>query len=177
MKMMSPPKPLKTSHPLIKVSYALIQYSPSNSYTPPLLTCLLFFKDTVSEDSSSEESESSTDFDSSESFEDSSESDLSPDDTLEEDEDKRTAECIVISSDDESMELELPQTPPAPLTPGAELELDLPDWSDSFHRGETDGNENTPCRQDTCDVGVMMDFEMTKSLDVHPPSPLRIAGY
>lgn len=38
-------------------------------------------------------------------------------------------ECITISSDEESMELELPATPSAPLTPGAQLELCVQGWS------------------------------------------------
>ncbi|KAM9360692.1 histone-lysine N-methyltransferase SETD1B-A-like [Symphorus nematophorus] len=119
-----------------------------------------------SESSSSEERDYSSDFDSSdsfssESFEDSSYSDLSPDDEdMEEDceDDRSGGECIVISSEDEeeSMELEPPVTPSAPLTPGAQLELDLQDWSAQ----ETEENLFTPCQHDT-----MMELQTSEPQD------------
>lgn len=141
--------------------------------------------ETFSESSSSEESEYSSDFDSddsfsSESFEDSSSSDLSPEDEdIEEDgEDDGSGECIVISSDEESMELEPPVTPSAPLTPGAQLELSLQDWSAEFHREETEENRYTSCQQDTCDLDAMMELQTSKPQDhLRPLSPIGLPGY
>lgn len=72
--------------------------------------------------------------DSSESFasgssEDSSFSDLGPgSESAEDGKQGGSQECITISSDEESMELELPTTPSAPLTPGAQLELCAQHW-------------------------------------------------
>ncbi|KAM6943973.1 histone-lysine N-methyltransferase SETD1B-A-like [Lycodopsis pacificus] len=114
--------------------------------------------DTSSESSSSEESEYSSYFDSSDSFsdsfEDSSCSDLSPEyEEMEE-------VCIVISSDEESMELQPPVTPSAPLTPGAQLELGLQDWSGPSHEEETKENQYTSCQQDACDV--MMELQTSE---------------
>ncbi|XP_044053095.1 histone-lysine N-methyltransferase SETD1B-A-like isoform X2 [Siniperca chuatsi] len=123
------------------------------------------------ESSSSEESEYSSDFDSSdsfssESFEDSSYSDLSPEDEDMEDdsEDDRNGECIVISSE-ESMELEPPVTPSAPLTPGAQLELGLRDWSDLFYREESAENQYTSCQQDTCGLDAVMELQTSETQD------------
>ncbi|XP_030000084.1 histone-lysine N-methyltransferase SETD1B-like [Sphaeramia orbicularis] len=129
--------------------------------------------DSFSECSSSEES--SSDFDSSESFEDSSYYDLSPEEEDMEDDGEHdlSSECIVISSDEESMELEPPVTPSAPLTPGAQLELDPPDWSVPFLREGTNENELTPCQQDSCDVDAMMELQTTSPLDLQLPSPIR----
>ncbi|XP_045889679.1 histone-lysine N-methyltransferase SETD1B-like isoform X1 [Micropterus dolomieu] len=136
--------------------------------------------ESFSESSSSEESESSSDMDSSDSFssgsfEDSSYSDLSPEDEgMEEDgEDDRSCECIVISSDEESMELEPPVTPSAPLTPGAQLELGLQDWSDPFHREETEDNQYSCCQQDTCGLDATMELQTIEPQDhLLPLSPI-----
>ncbi|XP_055017321.1 histone-lysine N-methyltransferase SETD1B-like isoform X1 [Boleophthalmus pectinirostris] len=135
--------------------------------------------DTFSDSSNSEVSESSSDFDSSDSFD--SESDLSTEDM---EEDKRTDECIVISSDEdeedeESMELESPHTPPTPhtpQTPKAVLDLDLPDWLEPFqaHGVYNDDNEEIFCPQDTHDTAVMLDLQMAKSMEIPLPSPLPI---
>ncbi|XP_027133714.1 histone-lysine N-methyltransferase SETD1B-A [Larimichthys crocea] len=131
--------------------------------------------ETFSESSSSEDSEYSSDFDSSDSFASESfeDSDLSPEDEdMEEDgEDDGSAECIVISSDEESMELEPPVTPSAPLTPGAqlelelELELELQDWPAPFHREETEENHYTSCQQDTCDLDAIMELQSSEPQD------------
>lgn len=95
-----------------------------------------------------------------------------------EEDDGRSDECIVISSDEESMELESPVTPSAPLTPGAQLELDLQDWSDSFHREETEENQYTFCQQDTCDLDVMMELQTSEPQDhLQPLSPIGLPGY
>lgn len=70
--------------------------------------------------------------DSSESFasEDSSCSDLGPENESTDDEEQDgSPECITISSDEESMEFELPATPSAPMTPGFLLELRAQHWS------------------------------------------------
>ncbi|XP_055080204.1 histone-lysine N-methyltransferase SETD1B-A-like [Periophthalmus magnuspinnatus] len=134
--------------------------------------------DTFSDDSTSEESESSSDFDSSDSSD--SESDLSTNDM---DEDERTDECIVISSDEneedeESTELEIPETPQAPhtpQTPGAVVDLDLPHWLEPFQTEVyNDDNEKTPSPQDTSDAAVRMDLQMARSLEIQIPSPLPI---
>ncbi|XP_032433451.1 histone-lysine N-methyltransferase SETD1B-A-like [Xiphophorus hellerii] len=100
-------------------------------------------RERLSESSTSEELDYSSE--SSESFDDLS-SDLSSqhDDTEEEEEqeedDRSDDKCIVISSDEESVELELIVTPSAPLTPGAQLELDLEDWLESRRRDQMEQN-------------------------------------
>lgn len=136
------------------------------------------------EGSSSDESEYSSDFNSSdsfssESFEDSSYSDEGPEDedTQEDTEHSRSDECIVISSDEESMEYEPPLTPSAPLTPGAQLELSLQDWSDRFHKDETKENQDISCQQDICDLDTMMDVQNSEARDLQPPSPIGMPGY
>ncbi|XP_072289965.1 histone-lysine N-methyltransferase SETD1B-A-like [Eucyclogobius newberryi] len=131
--------------------------------------------DTFSDGSTWDESESSSDFDSSDSSD--SETDLSVSDMDEDD--ARTEECIVISSDEddeESMELQISQTPPTPQTPGAVLDLDLPDWLEPFQTQGlySDDNEGTSSPQNTSDEAVMMDLQMAKSMEVHIPSPLPI---
>ncbi|XP_042343720.1 histone-lysine N-methyltransferase SETD1B-A-like [Plectropomus leopardus] len=126
-----------------------------------------------SESSSSEESDYSSDFDStdsfsSESFEDLSYSDLSLEDEDMEEDGDRSGECIVISSDEESMELEPPVTPSAPLTPGAQL-----DWADPFHREGTEENQYASCQRDTCDLDVTMELQTSEPQDhLQPPSPI-----
>ncbi|KAK7933860.1 hypothetical protein WMY93_004756 [Mugilogobius chulae] len=101
--------------------------------------------DTLSDDSASDESDSSSDFDT----DTDSESDFSADDM---DEDKRTDECIVISSDEEEdeefMDLD---------TPDAVLDLTLPDWLEPFQTQAVynDDSEEASCPQST--EAVMMD--------------------
>ncbi|XP_060895027.1 histone-lysine N-methyltransferase SETD1B-A-like [Labrus mixtus] len=136
--------------------------------------------ETCSESSLSEESECSSNLDSSdsftsESFEDSSDSDLSPEEDTEGSGDDRSGDCIIISSDEESMELEPPVTPSAPLTPGAqlELELELQDWSTPSHREETEENEFTSFQQEICDLDTMMELQTSKPQEIlHPLSPI-----
>ncbi|TNN86481.1 Histone-lysine N-methyltransferase SETD1B-A [Liparis tanakae] len=130
---------------------------------------------TFSESSSPESSEYSSDFDSSDSFsgsfEDSSHSDLSLEDE-EMEEDSRSRACIVISSDEESMELEPPVTPPAPLTPGAQLELGLQDWSDPFYK-EPEENQYTSCQRDACDSDLTTELHTSEPHNrLRPPSPI-----
>ncbi|KAM9810638.1 histone-lysine N-methyltransferase SETD1B-A-like [Neosynchiropus ocellatus] len=79
-------------------------------------------------ESSSESSSSGPSCCSSDSFEDSSESELSPDE-----EDSGEVDHLITSresSDEESMDLEPPATPTAPLTPGAQEEFKVQDWSE-----------------------------------------------
>ncbi|XP_047448790.1 histone-lysine N-methyltransferase SETD1B-A-like [Mugil cephalus] len=129
--------------------------------------------ESFSESSSSEESEYSSDLESSdsfssESFEDSS-SDLgSEDEEMQDGEDSRSEECVVISSDEDSMELEAPLTPSsAPLTPGAQLDQDLQDWSDLFQREEREENHYVSRQQDS-----MMELGTSKPEYLQPPSPI-----
>lgn len=139
--------------------------------------------ETFSESSSSEEGEYSSDFNtsdsiSSESFEDSSYSDFSPEDEDMEEDGDGSGECIIVSSDEESMELEPPVTPSAPLTPGAQLELGLQDWADPFHREGTAENQYASCRQDACcDLDIMMELQTSEPQDhLRPPSPIGLPG-
>ncbi|XP_062418405.1 histone-lysine N-methyltransferase SETD1B-A-like [Pungitius pungitius] len=133
--------------------------------------------DAFSESSSSEDSEHSSEFDSSdsfsESFEDSSDSDLSPEDEeTEEEEADPSAVCIVISSDEEPMELEPPVTPSAPFTPGAQLELGRQDWSDPDHNEETEENLDRSYQRDPFDLDVLMDLQTSGPQDrLRTPSP------
>ncbi len=81
----------------------------------------------------------------------------------EDSEEDRSSEYIVISSDEESMELEPPVTPTAPLTPGAQLELQ--DWSAPFHREE---NLHTSSYRDTCDIDPIMELQTSEDLEPLP---------
>ncbi|XP_034546920.1 histone-lysine N-methyltransferase SETD1B-like isoform X2 [Notolabrus celidotus] len=141
------------------------------------VTCLT---ETCSGSSSSEESDFSSDLDSSdsftsESFEDSSYSDLSPDDVdiEEESREDRSDDCIIISSDEESMELESPVTLTAPLTPGAQLDLDLQEWSTPSYMEETEENQYTSCQEDICDLDAIMELQTSEPQDhLQPLSPV-----
>ncbi|KAM7416241.1 hypothetical protein PAMA_018355 [Pampus argenteus] len=131
--------------------------------------------ETFTESSSSDRSDCSSDFDSSdslssESFEDSSYSDLSPEeDNMEE---GRSGECIVISSDEELMELEPPVTPSAPLTPGSQLEQELQDWSDPFCSEEPEEDRYTSQQG----LNVMMALQTSEPQDLQPPSPIGLSA-
>ncbi|XP_029960005.1 histone-lysine N-methyltransferase SETD1B-like [Salarias fasciatus] len=115
--------------------------------------------ESFSDGSSLEESQSeSSDFDSSdssssESFEDSF-SDLSTDgeDMEEQEDNSKSEESIVISSDDDPMELEPPLTPVAPLTPDPGLQ----DWSDLFHREQSEEDQDTPGVESCHDMELKM---------------------
>ncbi|XP_074525821.1 histone-lysine N-methyltransferase SETD1B-A-like [Halichoeres trimaculatus] len=125
-----------------------------------------------SESSSSEETDTSSDLDSSDSFEDSSYSELSPDDVHMEN-DSEEDDCIVISSDDESMELESPISPSAPLTPGAQLDLDLQEWTTFSHMEETEENQHTSCQEDFGDLDPLMELQTRERGDhLQPLSPV-----
>lgn len=87
------------------------------------------FAETLSE-SSDYSSDSSESF-ASESSEDSSCSDFGPaSERMKDEKQGGSPECITISSDEESMDSELPASPLAPLTPGAQLELRDQHWSE-----------------------------------------------
>uniref|UniRef100_UPI003AACB00A histone-lysine N-methyltransferase SETD1B-A-like n=1 Tax=Centroberyx gerrardi TaxID=166262 RepID=UPI003AACB00A len=127
----------------------------------------------LSETSSLEESECSSDFDSSDSYSsdttDSSYSDLSSEEEedTEDGKEARSVECVVISSDEESMEIESPVTPSAPLTPGAQLELELglQDWSEGAHSEEPEEDWYTSCQHDPRDLDAMMEFRTSEHQD------------
>uniref|UniRef100_A0A8D3E4J0 RRM domain-containing protein n=1 Tax=Scophthalmus maximus TaxID=52904 RepID=A0A8D3E4J0_SCOMX len=133
--------------------------------------------DTFSESSTSGESEYTSDLDSSfssGSSDDSSYSDLSPEDKdmEEDDEDHGRYRCIVISSDEEPMELEPSLDPAAPLTPGAQLDLCLPHWSDPFHGSEMEENPYASCQQDSRDFDTLLELQTSGPRELQPPSPL-----
>ncbi|XP_013862650.1 histone-lysine N-methyltransferase SETD1B-A [Austrofundulus limnaeus] len=105
--------------------------------------------ESLSESFASEGSEFSSD--SSELFSSESSEDLSSDisteyEDMEDNEDNRSVECIVISSDEESV----PPSPSAPLTPGAQLELELTHWLDVCEREQTE-TDHPSCLRDTRD--------------------------
>ncbi|CDQ65630.1 unnamed protein product [Oncorhynchus mykiss] len=78
-----------------------------------------YLSESDSSDSSFEESEDFSDYDSSSDQETEEEEETDGD----ADEVNREVECVVLSSDEEEMDLEPPATPSAPLTPGTELDL------------------------------------------------------
>lgn len=91
----------------------------------------------------------SSDSSHSESFEESSCSDVSlENEDMQEEQhaDDSSEDCIIVSSDEESMQMEAPV---APLTPGAELDLCLPNWSGPFHVEDTEDHD---CQQDTYEL-------------------------
>lgn len=95
----------------------------------------------------------------------------------EEHEDDSSGECIILSSDEELMELEPPVTPSAPLTPGAQLELCMQEWSGPFHREDTGVNQYTSCQQDTCDLDTIMELQTSEPQDrLRLLSPIGLPG-
>lgn len=138
--------------------------------------------DAFSASSSLEESEHASDSDSSDSLSSEGFRDLSSDlttegeDTEEDSEDTGSEECIVISSDDDSVELEPPPTPSAPLTPGAQLELNQQGWSELFQRQEMEENHHTSCQEDTYYFDALMELNASEPQDLQPPSPLGLSG-
>ncbi|KAM4745808.1 histone-lysine N-methyltransferase SETD1B-A-like [Anableps anableps] len=126
----------------------------------------------LSESSASEESDYSSDSSDSfpsESLDDSS-SDLSSRHE-EEDVDDRRGECIVISSDEESVELDLSVTPTAPLTPGAQLDLDLEDWLESCRKDQPE-ETYTARLQESSDVDSMVELQHCEPSDSELISPI-----
>lgn len=165
---------------MLKVMHVLLK----SNELPYILVCQTYFvpliTEILSENSSSEESDCLSDLDSSDSlssdsFEDLSYSDLSPEDEDMEDgdEDDRSAECIMISSDEELMELEPPTTSSAPHTPGSQLELGLQDWLDPFCREEPEENQYTGQQG----LDIMMELQTREPQDLHPPSPIGLSGH
>ncbi|XP_038853469.1 histone-lysine N-methyltransferase SETD1B-like [Salvelinus namaycush] len=90
-------------------------------------------------DSSFEESEDFSDYDSSSNQETEEEEETDGD----ADEVNREVECVVLSSDEEEMDLEPPATPSAPLTPGTEL--DLLDGSEPVPRDQPGEEKHSVC--------------------------------
>ncbi|XP_077378019.1 histone-lysine N-methyltransferase SETD1B-A-like [Festucalex cinctus] len=136
--------------------------------SPVLDEVLSSDSEAYSECSSSEDflsDSDTTDSFTSESYDDSSYSDFSSeedDDLVDNVLDGDGLECIVIHSDEESMDLEPPVTPSAPLTPGAQLELQ--DLSDPSDREKAE--ENQYMQQEH----VMMDAHFSKLQELQPPS-------
>ncbi|XP_041856432.1 histone-lysine N-methyltransferase SETD1B-A-like isoform X2 [Melanotaenia boesemani] len=131
-------------------------------------------KEILSGRSSSDESEYLSDLDSSDSL--SSDSfGGSPSDLSDRDEDNEdnSEECIVISSDEDLEELEPPPTPSAPLTPGAQLDLDLQDWLDKHHKEETE-DSHTSCQQ-ACNLDTVMELQLREIQHLQPTSPIGLA--
>lgn len=144
---------------------------------------LFLSSDDVSHDCSSDsQSESSSDLDSSESshsesFEESSSSDLSvePEDLQEEQHMSDSSEdCIIVSSDEELMQMETPMTPLAPQTPGAELDLCLQNWPGPFNEEDAEDGHCTSCHEDTFEL----DSVAFQSSDFQEyPHPLSLVGF
>nr|XP_057925999.1 histone-lysine N-methyltransferase SETD1B-A-like isoform X2 [Doryrhamphus excisus] len=123
--------------------------------------------ETYSEYSSSEESDCLSSLDSSDSFTSESYEDSSYTEDNDVEDDVMSSEvddCIVLSSDEESMELEPPVTPSAPLTPGAQLELILEDWSDNSEEAEV----NNYMHQED----VILGLRIIRSHEFEPQSPI-----
>lgn len=126
-----------------------------------------------SESSSSEESDYSSDFESTNSFYSGSSEDTSSDLGTEDEEmawdeeNEQRVDCIVISSDEDSVELEPPATPSAPLTPGPQLDQDLQNW---FHRCHSEQTEETHM------FSQQGPRNSSESWDLQPGSPLGISG-
>lgn len=96
----------------------------------------------------------------------------------EEEEEHSNGECVIVPSDEESVELEPPFTPSTPLTPGAQLELCLPDWSGLLNVDETEENHYTSCPQETCDLDLMMELQNSEPQDpLQHLSPAALPGY
>lgn len=109
----------------------------------------------------------------SESFEDLS-SDISTENEDME-EDNSSVECIVISSDEELVDLELSLSPPAPLTPGAQLDLDLNDWLGVCEKEQME-EKHPSCLQDTSDSDSVMELQPRGTWNRQPFSDAELAG-
>lgn len=139
--------------------------------------------DHTSHGSSSEQSQYSSEPDSSDSdsFEESSYSDLSlASGSMQEEQraDGSSDDCIIVSSDEEWMQMEAPITPLAPLTPGAELDPGLANWSGPFQVVED--TEDNHCQQDTCEldcVGALQEYPPALSLARFPGCVLKMSCF
>lgn len=88
--------------------------------------------------------------------------------------DESSEVSIIVSSDEESMQMEAPMTPLAPLTPGAELDLSLPSWSGPFN---VEDSEDSHCNS-LQDAGVLDSvgaFQTSESQEY--PHPLSLGGF
>ncbi|XP_056889038.1 histone-lysine N-methyltransferase SETD1B-like [Takifugu flavidus] len=125
-------------------------------------------------------SEFSSDLDSSdsshsESSEESSYSELSlENEDMQEEQraDDSSEDCIIVSSDDESMLIEAPMTPLAPLTPGAELDLCLENWSGPFDAEDPEDGRCNSCQHDICELDPVSGFQNSDSPEYAPSQPL-----
>lgn len=143
--------------------------------------CLFHPSDDMSHGSSP--SEFSSDLDSSdsshsESSEESSYSELSlyNEDMQEEQRaDDSSDDCIIVSSDDEPMQIEAPVTPLAPLTPGAELDLCLQNWSGPSDAEDPKDGHFSSCQHDICELDSVGAFQRSDSQEYAPP--LSLVGF
>lgn len=90
-------------------------------------------------------------------------------------EENRSAECIVISSDEESVDLEPSRSPSAPLTPGAQLDLDLNNWLGVREKEQAE-EKHPSCLQDTSDSDSVMEVQHRDTWNRRPFPDAELAG-
>lgn len=91
--------------------------------------------------------------------------------------DDSSEDCIIVSSDDESMQIEAPATPLAPLTPGAELDLCLRNWSGPFDAEDREDRHCDSCQRDICEPDSVSAFQSSDPREyAHPLSLLGFPG-
>lgn len=138
-----------------------------------------YLSESDSSDSSFEESEDFSDYDSSSDQETEEEEETDGD----ADEVNREVECVVLSSDEEEMDLEPPATPSAPLTPGTEL--DLLDGSEPVLRDQPWEEKHSVCLtrdvfgRTSCTSRPDPGMELLSSEhhhDLQAPSPIGLPG-
>lgn len=124
-------------------------------------------------------SEFSSDLDSSDSShsqssEESSYSELSLEHDMREEQrvDDSSDDCIIVSSDDESMQIEAPMTPLAPLTPGAELDLCLQSWAGPFDTEDPEDGRCISRQRDICGPDSVSAFHSSDSQEYAPSQSL-----
>lgn len=139
--------------------------------------CLFQSSDDMSHGSSPSEFSSdldSSDSSQSESSEESSYSELSLENDMQGEQcaDDSGEDCIIVSSDDESMQIEAPMTPVAPLTPGAELDLCLQNWSGPFDAEDPEDGRCNSCQRNICELDSVSAFQSSDSQEYAPSQSL-----